>query len=108
MRGGKIKQKLDAGQPIFTASIAFHAPRLVEMLCYSGVDQIFLDAEHGPISEADCEDMVRAADLHETAVQIRVPVNEPHVILRFLDVGASNIMVPHVNTREDAERAVMA
>jgi 2-keto-3-deoxy-L-rhamnonate aldolase RhmA len=108
MRGKRIRDKLRAGRPVFTTPLKFHAPRLVEMLARSGADQVFLDAEHGPLSERDCEDMVRAADLYDVPVSIRVPANEPHVILRFLDIGASAIMVPHVTTRADAERAVRA
>ena len=42
-----------------------------------------LDAEHGPITEAECEEMVRAADLYDVPVMIRVPANEPHVILKM-------------------------
>jgi 4-hydroxy-2-oxoheptanedioate aldolase len=52
--------------------------------------------------------MIRAADLHDVPVVIRVPVNAPDVILRYLDIGTSAIMVPHVTTRADAERAVHA
>src|SRR3712207_6539712 len=108
MRGKRIKEKMRAGRPVLTTALAFYAPRLVEMLARSGADQIFLDAEHGPLSERECEDMVRAADLYDVPVMIRVPVNEPHVILRYLDIGTSSIMVPHVTTRADAERAVRA
>ena len=108
MRGQRIKAKLRAGEPVFTTGLRFHAPRLVELLARSGADQIFLDAEHGPLSEAECEEMVRAADLHDVPVAIRVPANLPHVILRYLDIGTSAIMVPHVTTRADAERAVAA
>jgi 4-hydroxy-2-oxoheptanedioate aldolase len=108
MRGQRIKAKLGAGQPVFTTGLRFHSPRLVELLARSGADQIFLDAEHGPLSEGECEEMVRAADLHDVPVAIRVPVNAPHVILRYLDIGTSAIMVPHVTTRADAERAVAA
>ena len=108
MRGKRIKDKLKAGHPVFTTGLRFHAPRLVEMLARSGADQIFLDAEHGPLSEAECEEMVRAADLFDVPVAIRVPVNAPDVILRYLDIGTSAIMVPHVTTRADAERAVRA
>ena len=108
MRGKRIKDKLKTGQPVFTTALAFYAPRLVEMLARSGADQIFLDAEHGPLSERECEDMVRAADLYDVPVQIRVPTNEPDVILRYLDIGTSSIMVPHVTRRADAERAVRA
>jgi 4-hydroxy-2-oxoheptanedioate aldolase len=108
MRGKRIREKLRAGRPVFTVPLKFHAPRLVEMLARSGVDQIFLDAEHGPLTEGECEEMVRAADLYDIPVSIRVPVNQPDVILRFLDIGTSGIMVPHVTTRADAERAVRA
>jgi 4-hydroxy-2-oxoheptanedioate aldolase len=108
MRGKRIKDKLRAGRPVFTTGLRFHAPRLVEMLARSGADQIFLDAEHGPLSEAECEEMVRAADLYDVPVAIRVPVNAPPVILRYLDIGTSAIMVPHVTSRGDAERAVQA
>jgi 4-hydroxy-2-oxoheptanedioate aldolase len=108
MRGKRIKDKLRAGRPVFTTGLRFHAPRLVEMLARSGADQIFLDAEHGPMTEAQCEEMIRAADLHDVPVVIRVPVNAPDVILRYLDIGTSAIMVPHVTTRADAERAVRA
>jgi 4-hydroxy-2-oxoheptanedioate aldolase len=108
MRGKRIKEKLRAGRPVFTTGLRFHAPRLVELLARSGADQIFLDAEHGPLSEAECEEMVRAADLYDVPVVIRVPVNAPEVILRHLDIGTSAIMVPHVTTRADAERAVRA
>ena len=108
MRGKRIKDKLRAGRPVFTTGLRFHAPRLLEMLARSGADQIFLDAEHGPLTEADCEEMVRAADLYDVPVVIRVPVNAPHVVLRYLDIGTSAIIVPHVTTRADAERAVAA
>jgi 4-hydroxy-2-oxoheptanedioate aldolase len=108
MRGKRIKEKLRDGRPVFTTGLRFHAPRLVEMLARSGADQIFLDAEHGPLSEAECEEMVRAADLYDVPVVIRVPVNAPEVILRYLDIGTSAIMAPHVASRADAERAVRA
>jgi 4-hydroxy-2-oxoheptanedioate aldolase len=108
MRGKRVKDKLRAGQPVFLTGVTFYAPRLIEMLARSGVDLITLDGEHGPLSERDCEDMIRAADLYDVPVQIRVPTNEPHVILRYLDIGTSSIMVPHVTTRDDAERAVKA
>ena len=108
MRGKRIKEKLRSGRPVFATGLTFHAPRLVEMLARSGVDQVFLDAEHGPLSERECEEMVRAADLYDVPVLARVPTNEPHVILRFLDIGTSGVMVPRVTTRDDATRAVRA
>ncbi len=108
MRGARLRARMRADQVIVSVGLTFHSTSVVEMLAYTDVDDIFLDAEHGPINEAQCEDMVRAADLLDKPVLIRVPTNEPHVILRYLDIGASGIVVPHITTREDAERAIDA
>jgi 2-keto-3-deoxy-L-rhamnonate aldolase RhmA len=108
MRGSQLRDQLRAGRPILNTGVTFHSPPVVEMLGYAGVDSIFLDGEHGPFGPLEAEEMIRAADLVDKPVLVRVPVNEEPVILRFLDVGASGIIAPHVTTREDAERAVRA
>lgn len=108
MRGERLRAKMQAGQVILNVGLTFHAPAVVEMLGYTDVDDVYLDAEHGSINEAQCEEMVRAADLLDKPVIVRVPTNDPSVILRYLDVGTSGIIVPHVTTPEDAERAVQA
>jgi 4-hydroxy-2-oxoheptanedioate aldolase len=108
MRGEKLRTKMRSDQVIISVGITFHSTAVVEMLGYTDVDDIFLDAEHGSINESQCEDMVRAADLLDKPVVVRVPTNEPHVILRYLDIGTSGIIVPRVTTKEDAERAVQA
>lgn len=108
MRGERLKARMRSDRVILSVGLTFHSPAVVEMLGYTAVDDIYLDAEHGSINEAQCEDMVRAADLLDKPVVIRVPRNEPDVILRYLDIGTSGIIVPHVSSREDAERAVRA
>ncbi|MGH2458583.1 MAG: HpcH/HpaI aldolase family protein [Chloroflexota bacterium] len=108
MRGERLRTLMQADRVIVNVGISFHSAALVEILGYAGVDDVYLDAEHGSINEFQCEDMVRAADLLDKPVIIRVPKNEPHVILRYLDIGTSGIIVPHVASREDAERAVKA
>ncbi len=106
MRGERLRAKMKSDQVIVNVGLTFHSAALVEMLGYLDVDDVYLDAEHGSINEFQCEDMVRAADLLDKPVIIRVPKNEPHVILRYLDIGTSGVIVPHVSSREDAERAV--
>lgn len=108
MRGARLRERLRSGEIILNAGLTFHSPPIVEMLGYAGADVIFLDAEHGPFGPLEAEDMIRAADVVDRPVLVRVPINEDHVILRFLDVGASGIIAPHVTTRQDAERAVHA
>jgi 4-hydroxy-2-oxoheptanedioate aldolase len=84
------------------------APRLVEWAALAGFDYVLIDAEHGPIDPAACEDLVRAAEVMNVTPIVRVPDNNDKLILRYLDVGVQGIMVPQVNTVEDAERAVGA
>jgi len=99
---------MHSDQVILNIGLTFHSPSVVEMLGYTVADDIFLDAEHGAIDENLCEDMIRAADAHDKPVIIRVPTNQDHVILRYLDIGASGLIIPHVSSPEDAARAVAA
>jgi len=108
MHGEQLRARLKADQVILNLSLSFYSPSLVEILGYSDVDTIFLDAEHGPFNEAQCEDLVRTADLAGKPVLIRVPNNEDHVILRYLDIGTTGLIIPRVTTADDARRAVAA
>ena len=108
MRGQRLREKMQSGQVILSMGLTFDSPAIVEMLGYTDVDDIFLDAEHGPFNEAQCENLIRVADAADKPVIVRVPTNDAHVILRYLDTGASGLVIPHVTTRDDAERAVQA
>lgn len=108
MRGAILRDRLRSGEIILNVGLTFHSPTVVEVLGYAGADTIFLDGEHGAFGPLEAEEMIRAADVVEKPVLVRVPANEDHVILRFLDVGASGVIVPRVTNRQDAERAIHA
>lgn len=108
MKKNQIKQKMAAGGTAYGAMVQFPDADLVEMLGYAGFDWILIDAEHGSINENDCAAMVRACELADTTSIVRPPVNDPEVMLRFLDRGAQGVQVPHVNTAADARAAVEA
>jgi 4-hydroxy-2-oxoheptanedioate aldolase len=86
--------------------VAFPDAALVEFAAYQGWDFLILDGEHGALDPRLCEGLLRAAELHDTSTIVRVPVNEPHVILQFMDVGAQGCQVPSIENGADAERAV--
>src|ERR1041385_8907011 len=102
MRGARLRDKMRSDQVILNLGVTFPSPTIVELLGYSTIDDIFLDAEHGSFSENQCEDMIGGADLLDKPVIVRVPKNEDHVILRYLDIGASGLIIPHVATVDDA------
>lgn len=103
-----LKKTLAQGQPVAGAIVQIDAPALVEVLALSGFDFVFLDAEHGAFGPEACENLVRAAEATGITPLVRVPDNQPHLILRYLDTGAHGVIVPHVTTGDDAQRAVDA
>jgi 2-keto-3-deoxy-L-rhamnonate aldolase RhmA len=83
-------------------------PAIARMAASCGYHWLFLDLEHGtmPLDQAS-QIAIAALDAGVTPL-VRVPANEPAWIGRALDGGAIGIVVPHVDTVEDARRAVDA
>jgi 4-hydroxy-2-oxoheptanedioate aldolase len=81
---------------------------VTEIVSASGCDWLCLDLQHGLIDDASMRMMVQAADIRATPVVVRVPWNEPASIMRALDAGADGVIVPMINTVEEAEQAVAA
>jgi 4-hydroxy-2-oxoheptanedioate aldolase len=108
VRHNSTKEKLKGGETVYGCFVRYPNAALIEVLGYCGWDFIVFDGEHGTIEPADCEQMVRAAELQGVTPIIRVPVNQPHVILRFLDTGAQGLHVPMVRSAADAEAVVQS
>jgi len=108
VRKNAAKEKLKQGGIVYGCFVRYPNAALVEVLGYCGWDFIVFDGEHGTIEPADCEQMTRAAELQGVTPIVRVPVNQPHVILRFLDTGAQGLHVPMVRSAADAEAVVQA
>lgn len=105
IRPNRIKQKLAAGK-VATVLSGVADPDLVDQLGPLGADGIWLEGEHGPVDFADIADLTRACDLWGMTSVVRVHQNEYGVIYRTLDRGAQAIVVPHVNTRAEAQNVV--
>ncbi len=103
-----LRNSLRTGKAVSGCTISLNAPELVEILGIVGFDFVFLDAEHGPLSEREVMNMIMAADAAGMASLVRVPANDPSVILRYMDVGAAGIFVPDIESREEALRAISA
>ena len=102
------REKLKAGQAVIGFRMDFASPDVVEILSNIGFDFVYYDCEHGPMNEEACQDMIRVAELVGLTPMVRVSSNQPWLILRALDSGAMGIIVPHCNTKEEAQRAVKA
>ncbi|MGA2111654.1 MAG: aldolase/citrate lyase family protein [Anaerolineales bacterium] len=103
-----IKDMLRNRQPVLGCLINGPFPSLVEIAGLCGFHFVFIDAEHGPLSVRECEELVRAAEVRHLVPFIRTPENSPKTILRYLDIGAMGIIIPEINSKEEAEAAVRA
>jgi 4-hydroxy-2-oxoheptanedioate aldolase len=103
-----VKQALKAGESVIGCFVQYPSPVTVEICGYSGFDFVMIDCEHGPMGTESAYTMMLAAERSGTVPLVRVPMNHPQVILRHLDVGAAGIMVPQINSAEEAEAVVRA
>jgi 2-keto-3-deoxy-L-rhamnonate aldolase RhmA len=102
MRPNTTKQKLREGRTVMGAIIGEYAPVALEMTGALGFDFVMIDCEHGSMTLDQVENLVRASEAFDLTPLARVPDHEPSTILRFLDRGVQGIIVPHVNTAEQA------
>lgn len=107
MRENPLKAKLKAGETMVGSFHPIPAPGIVELYGLVGFDFVIVDAEHGPASVETLEAQVRAADVVNLPVVVRIAENTPQNILRHLDTGVLGVQLPMVNTAEQA-RAVVA
>jgi 4-hydroxy-2-oxoheptanedioate aldolase len=107
IRANRVKQALAAGR-VATILAGSNDPDLIDQLGTLDVDGIWLEGEHGGVDYADLGNLTRACDLWGKTSVVRVMDNDYATIYRTLDRGAQGIVVPHVNTRAEAERVVEA
>ncbi|MEM3465286.1 MAG: aldolase/citrate lyase family protein [Candidatus Jordarchaeales archaeon] len=83
-------------------------PDVAELMGTLGFDWFWIDMEHCPLDIKDVQTILQAMGRSETAALVRVPWNDPVYIKRALDVGPTGVIVPWVNSEEEARKAVMA
>jgi len=103
-----MKRKLEEGRIVYGPFVKITDPACIEIAAYSGFDFVIIDLEHGPHSVQEAQNLVRAAELTGITPIIRVLENNPAYILRALDIGAQGVEVPHISTKEEAEKAARA
>jgi 4-hydroxy-2-oxoheptanedioate aldolase len=105
IRPNRVKQKLAAGDTACVVS-GFTHPDDIDSFGPNGFDGIWLEGEHGAVDAADLGNLTRACDIWGMTSIVRINLNEQGLIYRTLDRGAQGIVVPHVNTKEEAQNVV--
>jgi len=79
-----------------------------EIIAHSGFDWILLDTEHSPNEMPDLVSQLQAMGRGTASPVVRAAWNDPVLIKRILDTGAQSILLPYVQSTEEARRAVAA
>ena len=108
MDGKTLKGRLTQGQATYGTWLGLEAPAVAEVLARIGFDWIIIDTEHAPLNASQVERILMAFSGSETLPIVRVAWNDLVLIKLMLDVGAGGIMVPMVNSAQEAVRAVAA
>jgi 4-hydroxy-2-oxoheptanedioate aldolase len=108
MRHNTAKEKLAAGKTIYGVFSNGLSEEMVEIMAIAGFDFICIDSEHAPSSDEANRLLIMAGECRETPVFIRTPDKIHSSILRSLDIGALGLLLPQVNSREEAEEIVRA
>ncbi len=102
----KMKAKLEAGEAVFGCFIPFPVPAVVESLAGIGLDYAFFDLEHNLMSGEMIQQMIMASELADLTPLVRVPSKNIEAILPLLEQGAMGIILPHTQTKTEAETVV--
>lgn len=97
MREGKVQLGLWAG-----LASAYTA----EVIAGAGYDWILIDTEHSPADLENVLGQLQAIEPYPTTAAVRVPWNDTVTMKRFLDIGARTLLVPYVQTADEARMAV--
>lgn len=103
-----FKRALRGGRPLIGLWSSLASAAATEILCDSGFDWILIDTEHAPNEIPMVADQLRAAALGTAAPVVRPAWNDVVLLKRLLDVGAQTLLVPFVQSVDEAERAVAA
>ena len=101
-----LKQKLQNNELTIGSWITIGHPSVVEIMASAGFDWLTIDLEHSAISLETAQNLISTIHANDMKALVRVGKNEEVVIKRVMDIGADGVIVPMVNSKEDAIKAV--
>ena len=107
LTGAEFKQQLRAGTPKLGLFLNSHSPTVAEQLAHSGYDWLLVDSQHGPMGYEKLSAMLSGISNGGAKSLVRVGgYSDRPGIQQSLDLGADGVLVPYINTAEEARQAV--
>ena len=88
--------------------ITLNHPSIVEIMAEAGFDWLCVDMEHSVIDYAEAQQLIAIIQSKGIKAYVRVGENNTRIIKRVLDAGADGIIVPSVNSKDEAIKAINA
>ena len=108
MRENSVKALWRAGEVALGGWLSLPSSLSAEIMAREAFDYVCIDMQHGGIDYQAALTMLQAIGTTETMPFVRVPWNEPGIIGKVLDAGAMGVIVPMVNSVEEARAVVSA
>jgi 2-dehydro-3-deoxyglucarate aldolase len=103
---GRTKEKLSRREPVLGSWLMTGHPAIAEIMAEEGFDFLAVDMEHTPIRGEGFYQVALAAKGTGCDILARLPACDPALAKQVLDLGAAGIIVPFVNSPEEAAQAV--
>jgi len=107
LTGAEFKKQLRSGSPKFGLFVNSHSPTVAEQLAHSGYDWLLIDTQHGPMGYEKLSAMLSGVSNGGAKSMVRVGgyADRPG-IQQSLDLGADGVLIPYINTAEEARQAI--
>lgn len=106
MLASSIKKKLSRGEASLGTWMSMAHPSIAEILARAGYDWVVVETEHTAIDASEVLRLIMVIQGSESIPLVRMAGIDALQAKAVLDSGAGGVLVPNVNTREDAERCV--
>ena len=107
MKPNRVKQALKAGKRVVGTMISeIRNPEVAYILAAAGMDFLMVDTEHSSVGVESLQNIVRSARAAGLVPLARITDNQYPLISRILDMGTMGVMVPRVNSPEEARNVV--
>ncbi len=106
MLARKIKDIIQSGKASIGSWMSMAHPSIAEILAMAGYDWVVIETEHTAIDVSEVLRLVIAIEQRGSIPLVRLAWNDPIQAKAVLDSGAAGVLVPSINTKEEAELAV--
>lgn len=108
MRKNRLREIWAAGGAVINGWLAISSTFSAETMAHQGWDSLTVDLQHGVVDYETAVNMLTAISTTETVPVVRVPWQDPGILMKMLDAGAYGVICPMINSAEEAERLVAA